>query len=136
MFPLPLSPQILRPLQWSWPLPLNTVKEDFSVIQREARASSDSSSVTWTLPCSFLLGSFPWKEQPTPSSCLLFYVLVVQSPSHVQLLVTPWTAALQASLSLTISQSLLKFMSIESVMPSNRLILCALFFFCPQSFPA
>ena len=48
----------------------------------------------------------------------------VQSLSHVQLLVTPWTAARQASLSLTNSQSLLKFMSIESVMPSNHLILC------------
>ena len=46
------------------------------------------------------------------------------SVSHVQLFVTPWTAAHQASLSFTISWSLLKLMSIESVMPSNRLILC------------
>jgi len=44
-----------------------------------------------------------------------------------QLFVTPWTAVLQASLSSTVSQSLLKFMSIESVMPSNHLILC-----CPS----
>ena len=44
--------------------------------------------------------------------------------SHVQVLVTPWTAARQASLSITNSQSLLKLMSIESVMPSNHLILC------------
>ena len=44
--------------------------------------------------------------------------------SHVQPFVTPWTAAHQASLSFTISQSLLKLMSIESVMPSNHLILC------------
>ena len=44
------------------------------------------------------------------------YVAVVQSLSHVQLFVIPWTAARQASLSLTISQSLPKFMSIESVM--------------------
>ena len=44
--------------------------------------------------------------------------------SHVQPFVTPWTVALQASLSLTISQSLLKPMSIESMMPSNHLILC------------
>ena len=43
---------------------------------------------------------------------------VVHSPSCVQLVVTPWTAACQASLSLTISQSLLKFMSIALVMPS------------------
>ena len=44
--------------------------------------------------------------------------------SHVQVLATPWTAACQASLSITNSQSLLKLMSIESVMPSNHLILC------------
>ena len=49
---------------------------------------------------------------------------VVQSLSSVQLFVTPWVAARQASLSCTISWSLLKFMSIESVIPSNHLILC------------
>ena len=48
----------------------------------------------------------------------------VQALSRVLLFVTPWTAALQASLSFTISQSLLKLMSIGSVMPSNHLILC------------
>ena len=48
----------------------------------------------------------------------------VQSLSHVQLFVTPWTAACQASLSITNSRSLLKLMSIKSVMPSNHLILC------------
>ena len=51
------------------------------------------------------------------------FVAIVQSLSHVQLFVTPWTAALQASLSFTISQSLLKFMSINLVMLSNHLIL-------------
>ena len=51
-------------------------------------------------------------------------VVVVQLLSCVQLFVTPWTAAHQASLSFTISQSLLKLMSIESVMPSNHLVLC------------
>ena len=51
-------------------------------------------------------------------------VAVVQSLSHVCLSATPWTIALQASLSSTVSQSLLKFMSIESVTPSNQLILC------------
>ena len=49
--------------------------------------------------------------------------IVIQSLSHVQLFAAPWTAACQASLSFTISQSLLKFMSIESAMPSNHLIL-------------
>ena len=48
----------------------------------------------------------------------------VQSLSHVQLFVTPWIAACQASLSITISQSSLKLMSIESMMPSSHLILC------------
>ena len=48
----------------------------------------------------------------------------VQSLSCVQLFAAPWTAAHQASLSITNSQSLLKLMSIESVMPSNHLILC------------
>ena len=50
--------------------------------------------------------------------------VVVQLLSHVRIFATPWTAALQASLSFTIPQSLLKLMSIESVMPSNHLILC------------
>ena len=49
---------------------------------------------------------------------------------------TPWTAAHQACLSFTISPSLLRFISIESVMPSNQLILCRPFSSCPQSFPA
>ena len=49
---------------------------------------------------------------------------------------TPWTSALQASLSITNSRSLLKFMSITSVMPSNHLIFCHPFLLLPQSFPA
>ena len=52
------------------------------------------------------------------------YYLVVQLLSHVQLFATPWTAAYQASLSFTISLSLLKLMSIELMMLSNNLILC------------
>ena len=65
----------------------------------------------------------------TPRSYQLTFV-IVQSLSCV-LFVTPWTAAHQASVSFTISWSLLKLMSVESVMPSNHLILCR-----PQSFPA
>ena len=58
--------------------------------------------------------------------CLVIFncTVVFQSLSHVQLFAAPWTAARQASLSFIVSQSLLKFMSIESVMPSNHLILC------------
>ena len=60
------------------------------------------------------------------------FAVVVQSPSRVQLFMTSWTAAHQASLSLTISQSLPKFMSIESVIPS----FVTFFSFCLQSSPA
>ena len=63
-----------------------------------------------------------------------FYVLV-QWLSHVQFFVTPWTAAHQASLSFTISWSLLKLMPIEFVMPSNHLILCCPLLFLPSIFP-
>ena len=63
-------------------------------------------------------------------------VVVVQSPSHVWLFVTPWTAACQTSLSLTISQSLPKFMSIASVMPSSHLILWCPLFLLPSVFPS
>ena len=58
----------------------------------------------------------------------------VQSLSHVQLFVTPWNAARQASLSITNSWSLHKLMSIESVMPSNHLILCYPLFLLPLIF--
>ena len=55
----------------------------------------------------------------------------VQSLSHIRLFATPWTAARQASLSITNSWSLLKLMSIESVMPSNHLVLCRPFLLLP-----
>ena len=60
----------------------------------------------------------------------------VQSLSHIQLFVTPWTAAFQASLSITTSRSLLKLMPIESVMPSNQLILCHSLLLTPSNFPS
>ena len=59
----------------------------------------------------------------------------VQSLSHVRLFATPWTAARQASLSFTVSWSLLRFMSIDSVVPSNHLILCCPLFLLPSIFP-
>ena len=65
-----------------------------------------------------------------------FIVAVVQLLSRVWLFATPWAAALQASLSFTISQSLCKLMSIESMMPTNHLILCHLFSSYLLSFPA
>jgi len=64
-------------------------------------------------------------KKPTNNKCWGgCHFISVQSLSHVQLFVTPWTAARPASVSITNSWSLLKLMSIESVMPSNHLILC------------
>ena len=68
--------------------------------------------------------------------CIISFDPSVQSLSHVQLFATPWTAARQASLSITKSWSLLKLMSIELVMPSNHLILCHPFFLPPSIFPS
>ena len=56
--------------------------------------------------------------------------------SHVRLFVTPWTAARQASLSITNARSLLTFMSIELVMPSNHLIICHPLLLLPPIFPS
>ena len=60
----------------------------------------------------------------------------VQLLSHVRLFANPWTAAHQASLSIVNSQSLLKLISIESVMPSNHLILCRPLLLLPSIFPS
>ena len=60
----------------------------------------------------------------------------VQTLSHVRRFVTPWIAACQASLSITIPRSSLKLTPIESVMPSSHLILCRPLSSCPQSLPA
>ena len=64
------------------------------------------------------------------------YVAIISLPCCVRLFETPWTAALQASLSFTISRSLLKLMSIELVMPSNHLILCHPLLLLPSIFPS
>ena len=67
--------------------------------------------------------------------CSVNVAVAVQSLSRVRLFVTPWTAACQASLPFTISQSLLKLMSIEWVMPSNHLIFCCPLLLLPSIFP-
>ena len=66
----------------------------------------------------------------------VMWIVVAQSPNHVQLFGIPWTEACQASLSLTISQSLPKFMSNEFVMPSSHLILCYPLLLLPSLFPS
>ena len=71
-----------------------------------------------------------------PNHFSVYHIVVVQLLSRVQLFVTPWTAAHQASLSSTISWSLLSFMSTESEIPSNHLIPLTPFSSCPQPFPA
>ena len=68
---------------------------------------------------------------------LIFSVsFVIQLLSHIRLFVTPWTAACQAPLSFTISQSLLKLISFESVILSNHLILCRPLLLLPSIFPS
>ena len=64
------------------------------------------------------------------------FVVLVLSLSHVRLFATPWTAAHQVPLSLTISQSLLKLMSTEMVIPSSHLILCHPLLIQPSIFPS
>ena len=63
-------------------------------------------------------------------------LLLLSCFSHVQLFVNPWIAAHQASLSLTISQCLLKLMSIDLVTPSNHLVLCHPLLLLPSIFPS
>ena len=79
-------------------------------------------------------GEREWADRQADRRHLLLFV-VIQLLNHVWLIATPWTAARQAPLSLTISWSLLKFMSIESVMLSNHLILCRPLLL-PSIFPA
>ena len=66
---------------------------------------------------------------------VIFFVVIVQLLSCARLLMTPWSAAGQAPLSSTISQSLLKLMSIESVLLSNHFILCLPLLLLPTIFP-
>ena len=89
---------------------------DFSSY-RQCLHSSQPILLSWIMLLSY---AKPSKIKLTPP----WHQLSVPSLSRVWLFVTPWTTAHQASLSITNSQSLLKLMSIESVMPSNHLILC------------
>ena len=99
--------------------------------------------------CSLLQGIFPAQgSNPGLLYCMwilyklskqgspyIYIFSVVQLPSRVRLFATPWTAALQASLLLTISQSLPRFMSIASVMPSSHLLLWHPLLLLPSTFP-
>ena len=96
----------------------------FLLIDSTTTALSKVSSIYF--PCSEWFQ--PWSSFLTFSS--------VQLLSHVQLFVTPWSTGRQASLSITNSRSLLKLISIESVMPSNHLILCHPLLLLPSIFPS
>ena len=103
------------------PLLLNLYSELFSVAPKWAKKPS------WIC---FL------DKMDETSVSFYFALSFVQLLSHVWLLVKPWTAAHQVSLSFTISQSVLKLMSIELVMPSNHLTLCCPLLLLPSIFPS
>ena len=98
-----------------------------------------SFSPTLTIPSAHLISTLPSSKDIMVTLSFwidkIFQLSSFQSLSHVRLFVTPWTAALQASLSITNSQSLLKLVSIESMMPSNHLILCCPLLLLPSIFP-
>ena len=95
----------------------------------------------WTDPHTGRVTHFNCKEteasklRPLPDSASVLFSSV-QSLSRVRLFATPWITARQASLSITISQSLLRLTSIESVLPFSHLILCCPLLLLPQSLPA
>ena len=102
------------------------------------REDLSSSGIKTHISCVFRVGRqilYHWAIWEVWSEKNTLLTLLVQSRSDVWLFVTPWTAARQASLSFTISWSLLKLMSIQSVMPSN-LLSAAPFSSCLPSFPA
>ena len=104
-----------------------------------------SSALVFSLPCGpgliftfgdllFLKGKVCCLLPPTPPPVRCDTIIQLFSP--VWLFATPWTLAPQASLCFTVSGGLLKFMSIESMMPSNHLILCCLLLLLPSIFPS
>ena len=103
------------------------------VIIRSDHRPSTKRSPRW-IPSLFM--SFLISPSFTINNSVHFFVVVVQSLSLVWLFATPWTAAFQASLSFTISWSLLKLMFTESVMPPNHLIFCCPLLLLPSIFPS
>ena len=93
----------------------------------EKKMSAHSSILAWRIP---------WTDHGIAKSSNTFTFSSVQSLSCVRLFAIPWTAACQASLSITNSQRLLKHMSIKLVMPSNHLILCCPLLLLPSIFPS
>ena len=108
---------------------LEWVAISFSRWSFQPRDGTSVSCLSWTGKRSII--SLPLAPPGKPSM-----PFVVQSPSRVWLFETPWTAGRQASLSLATSWSLPKFMTIESMMPSNHPILCHPLLLLPSTFPS
>ena len=113
-----LQPHGLQHARPSCPSPTPKVYLDLNVLWFQQNAWIETKGFSWTY------------------ELLNCNISSVQSLSRVQLFATPWTTAHQASLSITNSQSLLKLMSIESVMPYNHLILCRPLLLLPSIFPS
>ena len=92
--------------------------------------------IFFALPCHNADPLLMWTTWPLALFFQIQSIVVFQLLSRVRLFETPWTAARQASLSITISQSLLKLISVESVMPSTHLILCHPLLLPPSIFPS
>ena len=116
---------------------LNITKHQGNANQNHSKVSSRTCHYSYYQKKRDNKCSWGCREMRTLEHCWWESKLVqswVQSSSHVWLFATPWTAAYQASLSLTISRSLCKFMSIESVMPSTQLILWCPLLLLPSIF--
>ena len=116
----------MRSVEQQWALGTNSSSTTTSCVTLTSYFKTITILLLWEI-----LQKQEWSSQPDS-----LYTFDVQSCNRVQLFATPWTAACQASLSFTISQSLFKFMSTESVMPSNHLILCHLLLLLPSIFPS
>ena len=114
-------------VNWKWNRKVpGTLTEPAGPKVKEAKITlTCTSNMTWSFP-----------ELKLNVLMMGSRVVVVQLFSHVQLFATPWTAAHQASLSITNSQSPPELMSNESVMPSNHLILCCPLLLLPSIFPS
>ena len=88
------------------------------------------------MPCEFCITLVLDTDYEKQRNCYSLPIVIVQLLSHVRIFVTPWTAAYLSLLSSTISQSILKFIFIELVMPSNHLILCHHLLLLPSIFPS
>ena len=110
----------------------NSLSWLFSYFQRLLPSSKSSVTILSDLSSD----TDPQSPASTSKDLVITLVVVVQLLSRVRLSATPWTAVYQASLSFTIYQSLLKLMSIESVMPSNHLIFCCPLLVLPSIFPS